>query len=388
MINKVSKDCTACSACINICPRKCIKFQNNEEGFNYPIIDKNKCIKCNLCEKVCPVINDEKTISKTRAYAVKNRNEEIRLKSTSGGFFSLLANYVLEKGGYVAGAAYDDNFVVRHIIINNMSELYKLRGAKYSQSELGNTFFNIRKLLDEDKLVLFSGTPCQCIGLKRYLKKDYSNLITTDLICHGVPSPQVWQYYIDYRSNKENEGVRPIKINMRCKDSGWSDYNYSTEFVYENGKRTLILNSQDLFMKAFVGNICLRTSCSNCKAKGIERITDFTLGDYWGIWNQYPDFDDDKGINVVFVHSKKGDDLLNLLENKVQMFEVDQNEAYQENMSFVISSKECINRERFFSDLTIDNFKETVEINFSKDRLKKSFIQRIMNIIRYFIKSC
>ena len=388
MIDKISKECTTCSACINICPRKCIKFQINEEGFNYPIIDKFKCIECNLCEKVCSVISDEKTISKTRAYAVKNKNEEIRLKSTSGGFFSLLANYVLEKNGYVAGATYDDNFVVRHIIINNMSELYKLRGAKYSQSELGNTFFNIRKLLDEDKLVLFSGTPCQCIGLKRYLKKDYSNLITTDLICHGVPSPKVWQYYIDYRSNKENEGIRPIKINMRCKDSGWSHYNYSTEFVYENGKRTLIPNNQDLFMKAFVGNICLRISCSNCKAKGIERITDFTLGDYWGIWNQYPDFDDDKGTSVILTHTKLGESILKELSDEIELLEVDVDDVYRENGSLIKSSMPHQNRSDFLKEITSDNFEIMVDKYFSKQTCDKNItlFNRIKSKLKKHIK--
>ena len=388
MIDNITHEFTACPACYNIYPVDCIIMNKNEESFLYSNINYSQCINCNMCGKVYPIINDEKNSSKTRAYAVKNKNEEIRFKSTSGGFFSLLANYVLEKNGYVAGATYDDNFVVRHIIINEISELYKLRGAKYSQSNLGDTFFNIRKLLDEDKLVLFSGTPCQCIGLKRYLKKYYSNLITTDLICHGVPLPKVWQYYIDYRSNEENEGIRPIKINMRCKDSGWSHYNYSTEFVYENGKRTLIPNSQDLFMKAFVGNICLRTSCSNCKAKGIERITDFTLGDYWGIWNQYPDFDDDKGISVIFTHTKSGESILKELTNKAEILEVDVDDAYRENMSVIKSSISHQNRSEFLEEITSDNFKILVDKYFSEQTYNKNItlFNRIKNKLKNYTK--
>lgn len=385
MIDKIYKECTSCTACSNICPKQCISFNKNKDGFNYPEIDKSKCIECSLCENICPVINKKQTNSKTRAYAVKNKNEKVRLESTSGGFFSLLADYVLENDGYVAGAAYDENFVVKHIIINDKSELYRLRGAKYSQSELGNIFFSIKKLLEEGKMVLFSGTPCQCEGLKVFLKKDYKNLITADLICHGVPSPEVWQKYIDYRSDKENGGIRPKKINMRCKDSGWSNYGYSTEFVYENGKRTLVLNSRDLFMKAFVGNICLRESCSDCKAKGINRVTDFTLGDYWGIWNQYPEFDDNRGTSAVFVHSDKGEELLNNLNGQLEMIKTDVENVYKENISFIESSKSHPDRNEFLEQVTADNFEELIKKYFPVKESRTNMITRIKRRLKRVI---
>lgn len=385
MIDKIYKECTSCTACSNICPKQCIFFNRNKDGFNYPKIDKSKCIECSLCENVCPVINKKQTNSKTRAYAVKNKNEKVRLESTSGGFFSLLADYVLENDGYVAGAAYDENFVVKHIIINDSSDLYRLRGAKYSQSELGNIFFSIKKLLEEGKMVLFSGTPCQCEGLKVFLKKDYKNLITADLICHGVPSPEVWQKYIDYRSDKENGGIRPKKINMRCKDSGWSNYGYSTEFVYENGKRTLVLNSRDLFMKAFVGNICLRESCSDCKAKGINRVTDFTLGDYWGIWNQYPEFDDNRGTSAVFVHSDKGEELLNNLNGQLEMIKTDVENVYKENISFIESSKSHPDRNEFLEQVTADNFEELIKKYFPVKESRTNMITRIKRRLKRVI---
>lgn len=384
MLNKLKK-CTSCTACSNICPKQCISFNKNKDGFNYPEIDKSKCIECSLCENICPVINKKQTNSKTRAYAVKNKNEKVRLESTSGGFFSLLADYVLENDGYVAGAVYDENFVVKHIIINDRSELYKLRGAKYSQSELGNIFFSIKKLLEEGKMVLFSGTPCQCEGLKAFLKKDYKNLITADLICHGVPSPEVWQKYIDYRSDKENDGIRPKKINMRCKDSGWSNYGYSTEFVYENGKRTLVLNSRDLFMKAFVGNICLRESCSDCKAKGINRVTDFTLGDYWGIWNQYPEFDDNRGTSAVSVHSDKGAELLNNLNGQLELIETDAENVYKENISFIESSKPHPDRNEFLEQVTADNFEELIKKYFPVKESRTNMITRIKRRLKRVI---
>lgn len=385
MIDKIYKECTSCTACSNICPKQCISFNKNKDCFNYPEIDKSKCIECSLCENICPVINKKQTNSKTRAYAVKNKNEKIRMESTSGGFFSLLADYVLENDGYAAGAAYDENFVVKHIIVNDRSELYRLRGAKYSQSELGNIFFSIEKLLEEGKMILFSGTPCQCEGLKAFLKKDYKNLITADLICHGVPSPEVWQKYIDYRSDKENDGIRPKKINMRCKDSGWSNYGYSTEFVYENGKRTLVLNSRDLFMKAFVGNICLRESCSDCKAKGINRGTDFTLGDYWGIWNQYPEFDDNRGTSAVFVHSDKGEELLNNLNGQLELIETDAENVYKENISFIESSKSHSDRNEFLEQVTADNFEELIKKYFPVKESRTNMITRIKRRLKRVI---
>lgn len=385
MIDRIKDQCTSCTACSNICPKQCISFNKDKDRFNYPEIDKSKCIKCSLCENICPVINKKQTNSKTRAYAVKNKNEEVRLESTSGGFFSLLADYVLENDGYVAGATYDENFAVKHIIINDRSELYRLRGAKYSQSELGNIFFSIKKLLEEGKMVLFSGTPCQCEGLKAFLKKDYKNLITADLICHGVPSPEVWQKYIDYRSDKENGGIRPKKINMRCKDSGWSNYGYSTEFVYENGKRTLVLNSRDLFMKAFVGNICLRESCSDCKAKGINRVTDFTLGDYWGIWNQYPEFDDNRGTSAVFVHSDKGEELLKYLNGQLEMIKTDAENVYKENISFIESSKSHPDRNEFLEQATADNFEELIKKYFPIKESRTNMITRIKRRLKRVI---
>lgn len=378
MIEKIGNDCTSCTACINICPKQCISIEKNEDDFDYLRIDKSKCVRCNKCENICPVINEINSTSLSiKAYAIKNKDEKIRLNSTSGGVFSLLANYVLENNGYVVGAAYDRTFNVKHIIVNDKSELYKLRGAKYIQSELGNIFTEIKQLLIHNKLVLFSGTPCQCIGLKSYLKKDYRNLIIVDLICHGVPSSKVWQSYIDYRANKENNGIRPIKINMRCKDSGWTNYAYSTEFTYENGKKTLISSENDLFMKAFVGNICLRPSCSNCKAKGLKRTADFTLGDYWGIWNQCPEFDDDKGVSAVFVHSDKAIELLHRLNNQLELLEVDVQKAYEDNSSFIKPSKSNLNRNEFLKHINANNFEELINKYFSIKKSKNNMISRI-----------
>lgn len=375
--------CTGCSACVNICPSKIISLKAHEDGFLYPQIDKNKCINCNQCEKVCPLMKPPKLNVNTTALALKNVNIAERISSTSGGAFPLIAEYVLDKNGIVYGAAYDSDFKVHHIAVTEKDDISLLQGAKYSQSIMGQCFPKIRDYLRAGRIVLFSGTPCQCMGLHSFLDVDYNNLITVDIICHGVPSPKVWQDYIDYRSQKENSGNRPLKINMRSKSTGWTRYGYSTMFQYNQENISKISNGQDLFMKAFIGNICLRNSCSECQAKGVDRCTDFTLGDYWGIWNQHPEFDDNKGTSVVFIHSKKAEKILIELKDKFEWLKVDIEDAYRENVSLVTSSRAHEKREEFLEQITSDNFKEIVLKYFPPVEVKSlGIIQRIKGKVK------
>lgn len=373
MLCEITK-CTGCQACANVCFKKCITMKNTHEGFLFPKISQTSCISCKRCEQVCPIIDTPKLSVHTISYAMKNKNLNEKTQSTSGGIFTLLAEHVLEKRGVVFGASYDSDFSVRHIGISDKEHLSLLQGAKYAQSKIGECFTEIKRKLKAGQSVLFSGTPCQCAGLKSFLGKEYDNLITVDIICHGIPSPKVWQAYIDYRSQKENHGVRPQKINMRSKVSGWSRYGYSTEFDYGNGNVTRIHNSQDLFMQVFIGNICLRNSCSNCKAKGVERCTDFTLGDYWGIWNQHPEFDDNKGTSVVFVHSQKGQAILEQLRDKIDCLEVNSKDAYRENMSLVNSSKPHPGRKEFLTQVTAENFDELARKYFPQKSIERQGI--------------
>ena len=354
-----------------------------ESGFLTPEIDISSCINCGQCEKVCPVIHMPEISTQTVAYAMKNRSQNERMKSTSGGVFPLFAEYVLDREGVIFGAAYDSDFSVRHIKVCERKDLSLLQGAKYVQSVIGTSFLEVKRELASGRLVLFSGTPCQCAGLKSFLGKPYENLITVDIICHGVPSPKVWQAYVDYRTQRENEGIRPFRINMRSKSSGWSHYGYSTEFDYGDEKISQIGNSYDLFMKAFVGNICLRSSCSDCKTKGVERCTDFTLGDYWGIWNQHPEFDDNKGTSVVFVHTQKGREILEQLSDKVDCLKVDIEDAYKENGSLVNSSPAHSGRDEFLEQITADNFEDLVKKYFPQESVQKSgLLQRIKRKLR------
>lgn len=375
---QIPLSCTGCYACVNICLAKCIKMKQSETGFHTPKIDQALCINCGQCEKVCPVIHMPELSTRTVAYAMKNRDQHERSKSTSGGIFPLLAEYVLDREGVIFGAVHDSDFSVRHIKVCERKDLSLLQGAKYVQSVIGTAFLEVKRELVSGRIVLFSGTPCQCAGLRSFLGKLYENLITVDIICHGVPSPKVWQAYVDYRSQKENAGKRPIKINMRSKSSGWSHYGYSTEFDYGDGKISQVGNRYDLFMKAFVGNICLRSSCSDCKTKGVERCTDFTLGDYWGIWNQHPEFDDNKGTSVVFVHTQKGREILEQLSDKMDCLKVDIEDAYKENGSLVNSSPAHSGRDEFLEQITADNFEDLVKKYFPQESVQKSgLLQRI-----------
>lgn len=356
----VDENCTGCTACSSICPKNSISMIDNGEGFLYPQVDKDTCIDCGLCEKVCPLINPPVVSSDTKSFGVKNRDIEERKRSASGGVFPLLANLIINQGGLVYGAAYDKNFDVEHISISDIESISKLQSAKYSQSKLGNCFRAVHKELNNGKLVLFSGTPCQCSGLKTFLGRDYKNLILVDLVCHGVPSPKVWQTYIDYRAMTENDGKRPLRINLRSKKSGWSYYKYSTEFDYGNGQKTYIYSDKDLFMRAFIGNICLRKSCSCCHAKGVNRCSDLTLGDYWGVWDQYPDLDDNYGTSLVLVHTEKGESLINKLLGQVDLLNVNLENAINSNASIYLNSHQHSNRDQFLKQVNAERFRKLV----------------------------
>ena len=377
---KVPKNCTGCYACVNICPMECIDMEEREGGFQYPKINKSLCISCGQCENVCPVLHAPEIGTCFKALAIKNKNDEIRYQSSSGGFFSVLAEWVMNKGGIVFGAEYTEKFQVRHVSITNKDQLYKLQGAKYTQSVLGSCLKKVKCELLTGRLVLFSGTPCQCAALQSFLGKKYKNLIMADLVCHGVPAPKVWEAYIEHRIKKENNGLLPVRINMRSKVSGWSYYGYSIEFDYGQNKRTYIHNSDDLFMKSFISNLCLRESCSKCKFKGVNRCTDFTLGDYWGIWNQISNFDDNKGVSVVFVHSDKGKSILDVLSSDCNILEVKIEDAYKDNPSVVSSSKLHAGRDDFLRKIDSLSFEEQVEKFLSTNNIEN--INLMKKIIR------
>ena len=374
--------CTGCGACAAVCPKGCIRMEPDLEGFFYPVVDPKKCIACNHCQKTCPVQNKTSPDSgETNAYAAINKDEQVRLYSTSGGVFSLLCRWVLNREGVVFGAAYDNDFQVIHCQVDSPEDFNKLRGAKYAQSKLGDTFAGVKHNLEEGRYVLFSGTPCQVGGLRSFLAKPYEKLILVDLICHGVPSPTVWQYYIDYRRRKDADGLKPVHINIRSKETGWPSYSIS--FEYPGGRFYSVSNSQDPYLRGFVGNLYLRPSCSYCQFKGIRRQSDFTLGDYWGVWSQLPEYHDGKGTSLVLLHSEKAHSIWNDLSSELRLSKVDPNQALTENPSALVASACSQARASFFSHYQTDDFAELIEMLYPHPVVKKmSFVQRIVKRIR------
>lgn len=352
--------CTGCGACASACQNRCITMQPDEEGFLRPTVDETSCIGCGLCQSACPILNTvESTEVQTVAYAAVHSDEAVRYHSTSGGVFTLLCAYVLERGGAVFGAAYADDFSVVHCCIEKWEDLSKLRTAKYAQSIIGDCYRQAKELLEQGRYVLFSGTPCQIGGLRAFLGKDYEHLLTVDLICHGVPSPDVWRRYIQYRSEQDAQGERPISINLRSKETGWAGY--SIHFDYASGKTYSMPNSRDPYLRCFVKDLCLRPSCYACKFKGIDRCSDFTLGDYWGVWSQLPELDDNQGISIVLLHSEKAQKLWQRLLPNMKVVQVDVAQCFAENPAALCSAKEPEERGAFLSRYKTEDFSDLVD---------------------------
>ena len=294
ILNK--KECTGCSVCFQVCPHNCIEMIETKEGFHYPVVDEKLCTDCGLCVKKCHALNDNfKTDFKQEFYDVR-ANDEIRMKSSSGGMFTLIADYVLENGGFVCGASWTEDWLgVEHIIIDDKKDLDKLRYSKYMESSLGNIFSEIKKLLNENKLVLFTGAPCQVSALNFYLGKDYENLITVDLLCNSVVPQKVWRKYL---LEKFKDTTKIEYISFRDKKTlGWlvGCFVKSAEGEYIDKK------SEDFYMKAFLEHISCKEECLHCKYRKFERAGDITIGDYWGVEDN-----DDKGVSLVLVNSIKG----------------------------------------------------------------------------------
>ncbi|MEE1282586.1 MAG: Coenzyme F420 hydrogenase/dehydrogenase, beta subunit C-terminal domain [Acutalibacteraceae bacterium] len=350
------KDCTGCYACAAICKNGAIVMKKDEEGFRYPVINESKCIKCKLCERVCPVKNQSNTNNILESYAAFNKNDEIRKLSSSGGLFTRFAKQILDEGGVVFGAAFDENYNVHHIYVKTEAELEKLRSSKYLQSQIKDSFVKAKFFLDKGRKVLFSGTPCQVAGLKSFLRREYKNLYTQDIICHGVPSPQVWQKYLT-TVNTENKKIE--KVCFRSKRNGWK--NYGLEIVYEDSTDYFCDFRENTYSKAFLNNLCLRPSCYECAFKKQKPFSDVTLADYWGVDIENPKIDDNKGISVVIINSEKGKELLFNEKDKLFVDKLDISVVLQHNSSLVESSPMNKKRDYFMRNLGKKDFDKLVD---------------------------
>lgn len=309
MINITDKTkCTGCSACKNICPKNAINFECDFAGYKYPKIDVSKCVDCSLCEKVCPIINPIKVKQNYNDPIIKaawNLNESIRVNSTSGGVFSALADRFIEDGGYVVGAIYTDNFDIQHTIISSKEKegIKVLRQSKYAQSELGDIFKQIKDILNNNEKIMFCGSPCQAAGLRSYLRKDYDNLFLVDFICRGIISQKIYKNYLESVERHSNSAI--TKVHFKNKDFGWN--RFSTKLSLENGDAYHKDRYTDEYMLGYLKyNLYLRPCCHECQFKTLPRVSDISLGDFWGIGSSDKSLDNDKGTSVVIINSDKG----------------------------------------------------------------------------------
>ena len=331
MINIPKSKCIGCGACHDICPKSCIEMKADKEGFSYPDVNKALCINCGACEKVCPALNPIKKARVKSAFGAYNKDDKIRLNSSSGGFFFLAASYILDKGGVVFGAAFDDRFQVRHIAVEKKEELPKIMASKYVQSNTAGVFLSVKSYLKKGRTVLFSGTPCQNNALSLYLKKDYPNLLKADIICHGVPSPQIWDKYLCYTG----KGKKASDVRFREKSQGWSRYH--TKIIFENGYVYDSCFKDDLYSKLFLSDLILRPSCYECPAKNDNRASDITIADFWGIGNLLPELNDDKGTSLIIINNDKGKQLFDSVKDSMIFKETDFSRCIQYNSSYSAS---------------------------------------------------
>ena len=362
-------DCTGCAACYCVCPSGCISMRADSEGFLYPIIDDKKCKNCGLCINVCTYVKEKIPKHKMmRMYGIKSNNETERYLSSSGGVFSLISREIIRRNGVVFGVAFDSNWKVIHTLINSEEDINRLRGSKYVQSNVLDTYSQAKKILTTGKLVYYSGTPCQIAGLRAFLDKDYDNLITQDLICHGVPSPEVWEKYIN--TVRKKHAIKQVL--HRDKVLGWSRFSLTVE--YENGKKLTEDLTENAFLRGFLCNLFLRPSCHNCRYKGKERISDITLADFWGCNHIEPSLYDEKGSSLVLVNTLKGHKLLDGVLSNTEWTIIDNNQVFDYNSAAIRSVRPHKNRDVFFERFRKQNNTEKLILSLIEDSLiKKNF---------------
>ncbi len=375
-------DCTGCHGCYNVCPTGAITMERDEEGFLYPKINQDTCVNCDRCLRVCP-INQDTLAKKTdpNAFAAVCNCEEVRNSSSSGGVFPLLAAEILKRGGVVFGAVHTADFrSVEHSAAHTAGEMRKQKGSKYLQSRIGSTYKEVLALLKKGCTVLFTGTPCQVAGLYSFLGKEYENLYTQDLICHGAPSPLVWEKYVTEAAGRM--GAAPRAVFFRSKDSGWRNFSLKMEFSQKDTYCKSL--SEDPYLKGFMSDIFLRPSCYQCRYKTFARQADITLADFWGVENLHPDLDDNNGVSLVFTHSSKGEELLNAVQSELVMIATDGKRAAELNPAMLRSAKTPERRREFMSKISSCSYAQLYNAFFRPSpflRMKKKLRRAIKKLL-------
>ena len=399
MINIQEKEyCCGCETCVQWCPKHCISLQEDNEGFLYPIVNKERCIDCGLCENVCPELHPYKKRYPLHSFAAINTNNNVRMQSSSGGVFTLLAEKVLAEGGVVFGARFDENWNVIMDYTEDVVCLADFRGSKYVQARTGDTFRLCEKFLKDGRKVLYSGTPCQIYGLHLFLNISYPNLLTVDVACHGVPSPDVWKKYLkcevlQYQTaHRIANGKSTVchnlmsfinDIKFRDKVNGWKKYRFVIKFnePCKEAKKSSVLSYihyKNPYFHAFNMGLIMRPSCYGCIIKNSCRsLSDITLADFWGIEKINMSLDDDRGTSLVLVNSIIGSENINKLDLKIK--EVDYDKVLLLNAGLRVGCKKHPKREEFFKNYKKENYNVKYKLN---NLLKDSIIIRMFWRIR------
>lgn len=348
MIKSVNKKkCCGCTACYNICPAQAISMCPDEEGFLYPQIDEQLCVNCGMCEAVCPVFNKQVHEEQIEGYIVRHRDSAIVEESTSGGAFTAFATTVIDEGGIVFGTGYDEEMCVVCKRAKTCEELREMRGSKFVQSDLNETFSDIKNQLEEGIVVLFTGTPCQVAGLINYLKKKPDNLICIDFVCRGVASPLLWHNYINFMQKKYKSKI----IGARFKNKTYGYHATTMKIDFENGKSYYGSGRIDPMMKAFVNEMSSRPSCAICAFKDVKRVSDLTMFDCYEFTSITGKKDDNKGYSSLLVHTEKGRELFRTVTEKFVVFKVDVEELVSKNGIMVLNSAKPSERRDCFYEM-------------------------------------
>jgi len=364
------KDCCGCTACYSICPRSCIAMVPDKEGFLCPKIDTSECLHCGKCAEVCPMKNKtDSGIKPLNGYVVRTLNADRRKRSSSGGLVSSILCSLSEKGYYICGASFDKQYGVHHFIGEPGSNTDIFTGSKYVQSDLGDSFKKIEKILMEGGNVCFVGTGCQVDGLLNYLGKHFDGLFTIGLVCHGVPSHNIWRKYIDYQEKRYNSKI--TDVNFRDKTLGYQTP--AIRLAFENGKQYLATARVDLMLKSYFKHYSLRYSCFQCPSKGIKRRSDITVFDCWNS-KELIGLDDNYGYTAVLVNSKKGQSGIEALKGEIIAKEVAVDDLIPAGGGGMVlnSAKYVDKRESFYEaveELGLESISKTVLGIRTRDRI-------------------
>lgn len=353
-----AEHCCGCAVCRAVCPRDAILMRPDAEGFLQPVVDVTRCVQCGLCRKACPVLCPNDPRQPLSVFAARTKDTALRLDSSSGGIFSLLARQTLAKGGIAYGAAIrlTDGKVV-HQSAETEEELSALRGSKYIQSDVCDVYRQAKRQVLSGRQVLFSGTPCQIAAFCRVVGRDCENLLCVDVICHAVPSPLAWRKYLEKRFAEQNQGRDSAqagglafrRISFRCKNCGWKRYSLSLRFA--NDREYLKDLQHDTFLRGFLAELYNRPSCHQCPVREARSGADLTIGDYWRVWERFPELDDDKGTSLVLINTRKGESALIALAAEVDARPSDFADAVRTNPALVRSAPAHSKREQFFRSL-------------------------------------